>query len=101
MELRLIITEDNPNPVFILSKFGRVVYANIPGMDILDYLNLNIGDKVHSSVWQIGKASHSNGIFMLEIKEINFKWISNTLHNGFIYLNALPVEESNLLFTRM
>jgi len=100
MELNSIITEDNPNPVFILTKFGRLVYANVPGMDLMEYLDLNIGDKVHSSIWKIAKSSHINGIFMLEVMENNFKWISKTLHNGFIYLNASPVNESNLLFTR-
>ena len=86
--------------MFILSKFGRVVYANIPGMDLMNYFNLNIGDRVLRNHWNKATGSNSNGIFMLDLQDQNYQWFAKKLHNGFSYLVANKVIESNLLFTR-
>lgn len=101
MQLQSIITEENPNPVIILSRFGRVVYANIPGMDLMEHLDLNIGDRVLRVLWEKAKSSLAEGQFMLPLMDNNYKWSVRTLQNGFVYLVAKKVEEMNLLFSRM
>ncbi len=101
MQLQSIITEDNSNPVFILSKLGRIVYANIPGMDIMNYHNLDIGDKIHTKMWIHAKSSFSSGVFMLPVKDSNYKWTLKVLHSGLVYLQAKQAVEANLMFTRV
>ena len=100
MELRKLATESNLHPVFIMSKFGRVVYANIPGMDIMDHLQLDIGDKVCEQIWRDAKSSFSSSVFMLSVQKLNYKWKLKVLHSGLVYIQAKQAAETNLLFTR-
>ena len=100
MEFQNLTAANTLHPVFIMSKFGRVVYANIPGMDIMDHLELNIGDKVYAQIWKHAMASFSTSIFMLSVRRMNYKWKLKVLHSGLVYVQAKPESESNLLFTR-
>jgi hypothetical protein len=100
MELHAILTEENPNPVLILTRFGKIFYANIPAMNLLNLANLNIGDKIPKPTWYLALSSFIDGIFTFSIGETNYKWKAVMLKNRFIYLSVQTIIEPNLLFTR-
>jgi len=100
MELHTQLTEENPNPVVILTRQGNIFYANIPAMNLLNLANLNIGDKIPKQSWKLALSSFTNGIFTFNIGETNYKWKAEVLKTRFIYLQVDTVIESNLLFTR-
>ncbi len=100
MELHALITEKNPTPVIILTRRGKIFYANIPAMDILNRANLDIGYKIPKSNWKLALSSFTNGVFTFNIGETNYKWKAEILKSRYIYLQVDKVIESNLLFTR-
>jgi len=101
MELHAILTEENPNPVLILTRFGKIFYANIPAMNLLNLADLNIGDKIPKTSWRLALSSFINGIFTFSIGKKNYKWKAEIIKSRFIYLRVQKMIEPNLLFTRI
>lgn len=100
MILHTLMPEKNANPVVILTRYGKIFYANIPAMILLNLENLDIGDKIPRQSWKLALSSFINGIFTFNIGKINYKWTVNVLRSRFIYLQADAEIEPNLLFTR-
>ena len=101
MELhKTIAAKENPNPVLILTRNGKIFFANIPALNLLKQADLNIGDTIPRLAWLLALSSFIDGVTTLSIGETNYEWKTETLKSQFIYLSIQKMIEPNLLFTR-
>ncbi len=98
--LSIWLTENNPRPVFIVSNYGRIIYVNLPGMNLLDHLKVNINDRVPQDIWNEVTANHYKGMFTLKLGDTKYQWNAKTLSNGFYYMQVTHILEENLMFSR-
>ena len=98
--LNILLTENNPKPVFIVSDYGRIMYVNLPGMNLLDHLHVNINDRVPQNIWKEAVANHYEGMFTLKLGDTKYQWSAKKLSNGFYYMQVTHILEDNLMFAR-
>ncbi len=98
--LNSLLTEKNPNPVCIISDYGRIIYVNLPGMNLLEHLHVNINDRVPQDIWKEVAATHYEGMFTLKLGDTKYQWNVKKLSNGFYFMQVTHILEDNLMFAR-